>query len=337
MLQLAGEVGEEAFEHFEQQETIYNAALLIEEGLVEGEVIRDHKGDYAAAVLQNLTSKGNDRLDDISNATNLAAPTHGSKTMKIFISHSSKDKNLAEKLSILLRNSLLLPTSEIRCTSVHGHKLKIGASTDETLRQEINSAEVFVGLITPSSISSAYVLFELGARWGAGRKILPVLARGANVPELKGPLGGISALPLSDRSDVAAFLEVVAETLSISLQPLSSYSSAIDGVLEAATNSADESLPAASATPGGSALPKKAIDTLIWLFEIDESKSSEEVAAYLGVGASEAKHYLDELVDLDFVTFTPAQTFPSVLHRSSIPRLFRLTPQGRKHTMQLRE
>lgn len=115
-------------------------------------------------------------------------------TPLVFVSHSGQDKATAEALVALLRAALNLPPGEIRCTSVDGYRLPIGAETENQLRAELLSASVFLALISPSSLSSAYVLFELGGRWGAGKHLAPLLTPGLEPKDLKGPLQGINAL-----------------------------------------------------------------------------------------------------------------------------------------------
>ena len=94
--------------------------------------------------------------------------------MRVFISHSSHDRELAQVLVDLVRNALKdLEETEIRCTSVDGYGLPAGLPADETLRIEVHQAALVIGLITPNSINSVYVLFELGARWGARQTHYP--------------------------------------------------------------------------------------------------------------------------------------------------------------------
>lgn len=86
--------------------------------------------------------------------------------IKIFISHSAHDASIAASLAELFRTAMRLSKSDIRCTSVDGYRLPAGANTDEQLRREVLEAPVLVGLMSHRSFESAYVLFELGARWG---------------------------------------------------------------------------------------------------------------------------------------------------------------------------
>lgn len=130
--------------------------------------------------------------------------SEGEREIDLFISHSNRDADLAEAFIELQRTACSIPDTRIRCSSVEGYKLPIGAPTNDHLRHEVNATKLFVGLITPSSIESVYVLFELGARWGAGLHLAPILARGkeqeANL--LKGPLSDINALNGTSSADL---------------------------------------------------------------------------------------------------------------------------------------
>lgn len=133
--------------------------------------------------------------------------------LDVFISHSSRDTHIAEALIDLLQSGANVPSSRIRCTSVDGYRLPGGAKTDEQLRLEVRAATVFIGLITHQSVQSTYVLFELGARWGAGLHMAPVLAAGASPKLLGGPLAGRNALDCSNSSQMHQLVGEVAKLL----------------------------------------------------------------------------------------------------------------------------
>ncbi len=108
--------------------------------------------------------------------------------IKLFISHSSKDQELAEKLTELVKNALRLSSDEIRCTTIDGYRLPGGAKTNEQIKREVRESIAFIGLISTAAADSMYVLFELGARWGSDKNLLPLLAHGVSPDILKGPL-----------------------------------------------------------------------------------------------------------------------------------------------------
>jgi len=114
--------------------------------------------------------------------------------LRLFVSHSAKDTAIAAALIELIRNALNLPASAIRCTSVDGYRLPGGTNTDDQLRKETLAADAFIGLVSPHSMQSLYVAFELGARWGADNHLLPILVPGVDASVLDGPLTGLNAL-----------------------------------------------------------------------------------------------------------------------------------------------
>ena len=159
-------------------------------------------------------------------------------SMKIFISHSSFDVELAKLLIDLMRKSLNLRSTDIRCSSVDGYRLPGGVPTDRRLRAEVHDAELVIGLITPNSLKSIYVSFELGARWGADRPMIPLLASGATSEHLGGPLAGINALDCSNESQVNQLVEEASAHLKVDLDQPSSYVAEVKGLVQTSSNSA---------------------------------------------------------------------------------------------------
>lgn len=127
--------------------------------------------------------------------------------VSLFISHSSRDKVLVESLIQLLHTAFRLRQEDIRATSVPGYGLPGGSSTDDHLRSELNDAAVVVGLISKESVKSTYVIFELGARWGSRKPMVPLLAPGFDPGQLEGPLRGINCLDASSATHLDQLLK----------------------------------------------------------------------------------------------------------------------------------
>lgn len=142
--------------------------------------------------------------------------------LRIFLSHSSKDRALAEALTDLLTSALGLLPTQIRCSSVDGHRLPVGVNTESKLREEVNAAEVVIGLVTPNSLASSYVMFELGARWGADLFLAPLLA-GVKPGGLNGPLSLLNSLSASDENQIHQLLDDISKKLGVRLQSATSY------------------------------------------------------------------------------------------------------------------
>ena len=157
---------------------------------------------------------------------------HSTTSMKVFISHNSNDVEIATLFIELLRKALRLSSEEIRCTSVDGYRMQAGAPIDDRLRAEVHDAQLLIGLITPNSLGSAYVIFELGARWGAEKPMIPLLASGVTPEHLEGPLAGINALDSRDDGQVYQLLEDAAKYLQISLDKASSYAAEVSELVK---------------------------------------------------------------------------------------------------------
>ena len=152
--------------------------------------------------------------------------------MRIFISHSSRDVELARALIDLLLAALPIASDDIRCSSVDGYRLPGGVSTDEWLRNEVHDADMVIGLLTPNSLRSAYVAFELGARWGTQKRMIPLLASGITPEVLEGPLGGINALDCGSDGQIHQLVEETASHLNIKQHRTSTFTRQVNKLLE---------------------------------------------------------------------------------------------------------
>jgi hypothetical protein len=165
-------------------------------------------------------------------------------SIDIFISHSSADEKVAKALIDLLRDAFQIEPSKIRCTSVPGYKLKTGAHSEIELRKEIQQANVFIGILSEVSLESAYVLFELGARWGSiqeyggfssrdrsKNKIFPLLAVGATGSILRDPLKQYNALNCEKPGDLHQLIEDVGQEINQTPGSAAAYQDKIDTLI----------------------------------------------------------------------------------------------------------
>ena len=172
--------------------------------------------------------------------------------IKVFISHSSADLEIAKALIELLRDSMPeLHPDNIRCTSVPGYKLPGGSDTDDELRPEMRNAPVFIGLLTNQSLASTYVLFELGARWGASLRFTPLVAAGLLTSGLKAPLNGKHAQSCDSETDLHQMLGEIGELLRLKVVGANVYDGHLKKLVEISKAEGKRRLAeaASSATP----------------------------------------------------------------------------------------
>jgi hypothetical protein len=158
-------------------------------------------------------------------------PARVERSPSVFISHSSLDSEVARLMVGLLRAALPLSSEQIRCTSVDGYCLPAGADIDERLRDEILGAHLLVAIMSCSSFESAYVLFELGARWGARQCLVPVLAPGMHPANLRGPVAGLNALSCDNQAQLHQLVSDAAGLLGVIPERPQVYQAQIDAII----------------------------------------------------------------------------------------------------------
>ena len=136
--------------------------------------------------------------------------------IRIFISHSHLDNEIAKKLTEYLKVALKIKASAIRCTSVIGHELEPGENIESYLQNEIKEGDIaLIGLLTQHGLASDWVLFELGAAWGKGKKIIPILGPGLKVEDLPGPLKNYKPVSIESKFSFNAMIRALSKRLEI--------------------------------------------------------------------------------------------------------------------------
>jgi hypothetical protein len=99
------------------------------------------------------------------------------------------------------------------------------------LRSEVLDAKTFVALISPASLDSNFVLFELGARWVAQKPLIPLVVPTVSTSDLEAPLNSLNALVCDSRANLFQLVQELAKMLDVDLEPPATYAGAIDNVL----------------------------------------------------------------------------------------------------------
>jgi len=256
----------------------------------------------ARLLLEGLIAEVEEYWNDAGSVGTPAVVSPAISELKIFVSHRSIDGDLAKGIADLLRRAMLLSVKEIRCTSVDGYRLTGGADTSAQLRSEVLQVPAFLGLITPTSMTSAYVLFELGARWGAGRHLCPLLGRGADDKSLGGPLGGKSALHLTNRAEVIQMVEEVAGVLTKALEPWHSLDADVDGVVKLASDLRTNGIGHEQQRDRKLKLDETELQILVHIAK-DGGSGAADIARALSLSIEKALYYINRLVSAGCVDY----------------------------------
>jgi hypothetical protein len=184
------------------------------------------------------------------------------RQIQVFISHSSADVAIARELINLLRSAIpALPPEAIRCTSVPGYRLEGGAKTDDQIPKELLGAAVFIGLLSRGAVQSTYVLFELGARWGAQKYLVPLTVAGMRPSELKPPLSGLNAHSADIEPHLFQLVAEVAEKLGLHPAKPQVYAEHVKKLVQASQQNIQGSNGPAPLVPAGPTFPDPSIKT----------------------------------------------------------------------------
>jgi hypothetical protein len=133
----------------------------------------------------------------------------------IFISHCSADKALAGKLvDILLNNGCNVSSDRILCTSLEGMGIPAGtASFIEFLREQIQAPKLVILLLTENYFASIFCVCEMGAAWGMGLKVFPLVVPSLDKSDLHGVLKVTQASDILEPASLDELRDVVKEQL----------------------------------------------------------------------------------------------------------------------------
>lgn len=137
---------------------------------------------------------------------------------KLFISHRHKDEEIVGALVDVLRSAFVVDQADIRCTSVRPYRLPVGERTPDRLKRELKGAQAVIGILTPDTRESSYVLFELGGAWAQNILTCPMLARGASIADIPDPIRDINPLSLEDERDCQQFLDDLEDATTLKRQ-----------------------------------------------------------------------------------------------------------------------
>jgi hypothetical protein len=305
--------------------------------------------------LRNRLSESEHVLDDISP---IVAPKRGAvaaepvrlssqdaksehERIRVFISHSSNDRDVAAKLVRLLRDALGLPSADIRCTSVAGSRLAPSSSVESQLNAEVFDSDVFIALLTDSALDSTFTMFELGARWGHRKPIFPVVCHGLKFP-LPPPLYNTHGCDAQVDDDLHELVVEIARHLGLTIQKPTAYSVALKELTHVAgsrpmktvtVQNADDQVARLSAFDAEEKLVLAAfidlgVSTLPWT-ALERAGNPRSIASALKrlaargfVHSSDQDYGSSELFHMDARTFRALSEDPSTIGSSAPSRRF---------------
>lgn len=118
--------------------------------------------------------------------------------MKVFLSHSSQDKELVMLFIDLLCDYMHMNEDDIFCTS-RKNNLIVGENFINSIKESLQACKIIFFLITENYINSKFCLMEMGAAWAFKDNIVPIIVPPLNFEVLKDtPMNTIQGILLTD-------------------------------------------------------------------------------------------------------------------------------------------
>lgn len=108
-----------------------------------------------------------------------------SDTHKIFISHASADKELADEVVDFLSLGLNLQSTDFFCTSLEGLGIPSGENFIDFIQDKLNKSMVMISLLSPNYYQSVFCVCELGASWITSKAHIPIVVPPITYKDIK--------------------------------------------------------------------------------------------------------------------------------------------------------
>jgi hypothetical protein len=112
-------------------------------------------------------------------------------SISIFVSYAKEDSGQAAELMSQLARQ---PNFHIFTTS----KISAGENWRSKIKKELSQSDYFLVLLSPTSVQSKWVQFELGAAWGLNKFIIPVVTSQDVVHRIPLEFGNLHVIELKD-------------------------------------------------------------------------------------------------------------------------------------------
>ncbi|MGQ9626900.1 MAG: toll/interleukin-1 receptor domain-containing protein [Anaerolineae bacterium] len=123
---------------------------------------------------------------------------------KVFISHSYNDRSLVERLiySLIKRGVNIITDPFIEHHS--------DEDVEEKFREALSESKYVLSILTPESLRSPWVNFELGAALFMNKDLIPVISKEVPISDIPSPLQRYKQLKIEDDVEETA-RKIVAE------------------------------------------------------------------------------------------------------------------------------
>lgn len=197
-------------EHFKKLNFSYNPLMWDIAGDYSSENYECYQNDLRVAteMIKSYISEFNEELSSDNSEKSSIQQYPAPNISKVFISHSSKDKDIVEELIDLLE-AIGLNNSQIFCSSFAGYGIELGENFLDRIKNELDSNVLVLFILSKNFYSSEVCLCEMGATWVKTNEHLPILIPPLDFKDIKGVIPLTQGFKITDNSSLTLFRDKI--------------------------------------------------------------------------------------------------------------------------------
>ena len=156
----------------------------------------------------------------------------GKNRRKIFISHSSKDKNIVDNFADnILCLGIGISHEDIFCTSIEGMDIRTGEDIRKHIKENLKDCDYVFLMISPNYNKSVVCLNEMGAAWALDKRVKPFLLPETTIEDLGWVYNTNIASKIEERATLNSLYDVLCERYSF-IKNTTNWGKQVDKFLE---------------------------------------------------------------------------------------------------------
>lgn len=140
------------------------------------------------------------------------------RVSKVFVSHSSKDKEIVGEIIEILE-TIGVKGENIFCSSFEGYGISLGEDFLARLKKELDNDVLVIFVLSQNFYESTICLCEMGATWIKTNEHIPILIPPFNYDNIKGVIQNIQGLKINESQKLNLLKEKLES--SFNLVPIS--------------------------------------------------------------------------------------------------------------------
>lgn len=183
-----------------------------------------------------------DYIEDLSDRQSVSGSVNDNENQesKIFVSHSSEDKEFAD-FCVDMLEAMGLREDGIFCTSTPGYDVRLGDDFLRSIQDNISKNTTVLFLLSANFYASPMCLCEMGATWILAKRCVPILIPPFDYNDIKGAIPTKQGMRFNEANKWSMLKDQLCEFMAIENSPSATvWERRRDRILRAVSDSTEK-------------------------------------------------------------------------------------------------